>query len=413
MRNRDYRSLWIALFCVNLVNSAQAAIAVVGIPIHSLNQSFSDHQLASLLGIFPVAAGVAALFSGTVSDLMGRRPTLIAGLLVLSSALLLHAVSKDFQTLLVLRAISGLATGALTGLPSTLLSDSLPESRQVQANSRALTGYALGQTLGIPLGIALLEVFSFPQLCSGLGVIALLLTLALRFQLPGHNPSKYFRKDEFKAYCHAALETTRVKRFALLTVSSFFSFAALSLFYSSFALWLIESLALRPSEIAPMHLAGGTLQILVFVFGIRYIQRLRPNLAASFSLMGNSLIFWLAVVAFEWLENAPAALLALTIACVAIRIPSVQYMTNNLGARRQKGLRMSIVQTSNHLGKACGFVAASYLYGQLELPRILLISGAATLLCGVILLYPFRPANARDTNKREMTKKLNVTHSRI
>lgn len=384
MRKEEHSTLWVGLFCVSLLNSTQASIAVVGIPSHGISQNLDDYQLALLLGIFPIAASVAALFSGVLSDLLGRSMTLLSGLLVLGIALSCHVFATDFQTLLLLRGFSGLATGALTGLPSTLLSDAIPAERQITETGKTLSGHAIGQTLGIPTGIALLEFVSFPQLCFGIGLLILCLALVLRSQLPSQNLSKYYRSGELSAYAKGALSTLRDRQFAALAFCSYLSFTALSLFYIALALWLFREAQLRPGEIAPMHLIGGILQVLVLFFVIPRTSEKSPRTTVAFSLLLNSIIF---AGAFFFLKNTTGAslVLALTLGAVALRIPSLQFVVNHHGGTRQKGLRMSLIQTNNHLGKASGYISAGYLSSVLEVHQIVLLCGILTFACSLIL----------------------------
>ncbi|MBK1876957.1 MFS transporter [Pelagicoccus mobilis] len=398
-------TLWASLFCVNLVNSTQAAIALVGVPSHALTENFDDHQLALLLGSFPVAAGISALFSGTLSDLLGRRVTLLTGLLLLSICLLSHALAPDFNALLLLRILGGLATGALTGLPSTLLSDSLPKSEQLKANGKMLSGHALGQSIGIPLGIALLQWLSYLQLCSGLGALTLVLTLAIRYHLPSRNPSAYYQSGTLSSYLKKSLRTLADKRFALLTLSSYLGFTASALFYISLTLWFLEKAKIEPNELAPIHMLGGLLQAIVLISPIRTALNWSPSQTIALSFFINTAIFGVATISPPSLALSGACF-SLTLGAVALRISPLLFAVNNLGPSEHKGLRMSVVQTSNHLGKATGYAVASYLALHLDLHKITLLCGILTLLSGLIFLGPrFREVFAPSTSVHHPSSK--------
>lgn len=376
---RSESNAWKTLFCLSLINSTQSAIAVVGIPAHAKDAGLESLELALLLGIFPVAAGFSAFCAGPISDLLGRRTTLISGLIALGTALAMHAFADSVPFLAALRLATGLATGALTGIPSALLSDNFGKNRQQELTAKMLCGYAIGQTIGIPGGIAILEWISFTHLCSYLGLMALALAPFARYYLPERNPSRFCEREWLAEYLRNALASLRSTSFSALAVSSFLSFTALSLFYVSFALWLFNTAQLRPFQIAPMYLGGGLLQVAVFVFIIPRVSKCRIQNVVAISLAANTLLFAISYPLLQSLALA-ASLFALTLGVVSLRVPGFQFLINNSGDPQQKGLRMSVIQTCNHLGKAAGAVAASASFNHLQMHQIALICGALTLI---------------------------------
>lgn len=378
---------WKTLFFVSMVNSAQAAIAVVGIPSLAAAHKLGDTQLTSLLAALPISAGAASIVSGALSDGLGRKRTLLAGLTILAVALALHPLAVSYPALLALRVATGVGTGILMGLPSSLLSDSFPKNRQQALSGKALCGYAIGQTIGIPLGIGLMEWSSFLWVCLIYGALAAISIPFAYSYLPDSarlpRTSKYGKW--LTNYATKARETMTDKNFALITVSSFLSFTALSAFYVTFALWLFSKTELRPTEIAPMYLAGGAIQVLVFTFVLRSFSKLPPQLTIVISLLVNTLIFSSASPGLQSVGSA-TVLFALTLGAVALRIPGLQYLVNNRGDPAQKGLRLSITQSSSHLGKAFGSILAGSLFPILEVHQIVLCCGVITLFCTLLFL---------------------------
>lgn len=378
---------WKTLFFVSMVNSAQAAIAVVGIPSLAAAHTLSDSQLTALLAALPIAAGAASIVAGALSDGLGRKRTLLAGLTLLACALALHPLAVSYQALLALRVATGAGTGILMGLPSTLLSDSFRKSRQQALSGKALCGYAIGQTIGIPLGIGLMEWSSFLWVCLFYGALAAIsIPFAYSYLPDSPRLSKTHRYGKWlKNYAAKARETMTDKNFALIAVSSFLSFTALSGFYVTFALWLFSKTELRPAEIAPMYLAGGAIQVFVFTFALRSFSKLPPQLTIVISLLLNTLIFSAAYPGMQSVGSA-TVLFALTLGAVSLRIPGLQYLVNNRGDPAQKGLRLSITQSSSHLGKAFGSILAGSLFPILEVHQIVLCCGVITLFCTLLFL---------------------------
>lgn len=379
---------WKTLFTVSLINSAQAAFSVVGIPSFAESASLNSTQLTALLVALPVSAGASALSIGSLSDFFDRKRILQVGLAILGLSLCLHPLADSFVWLLALRICTGLATGMLMGLPSTLLSDRFRKERQQSLNSKTLCGYAIGQTIGIPMGIVLMEWTSFLVVCSIFGALALLCLAITNPLIQQSEPSRTFTDDFLSRYLHDARDTFRDRRFTLIASSSFLSFSALSMFYVTFALWLFDEAQLRPAEIAPMYLAGGILQVLVLTYVVNRLSKFPPLLTVIASLLLNTVLFATAYPAFQQVNYA-AGLFALTLGAVSLRIPSLQFLLNNTGTPSLKGLRMSLNQTSSHLGKALGAFAAGGLYPVWEAHHITLSCGGITLFCTLLFLRSF------------------------
>lgn len=384
---RSESRAWKTLFCVSLINSAQAAIAVVGIPSIAKDFSLSGAQLTSLLAALPISAGVAAALAGPLSDRFGRKNTLLTGLGLLGLSLIPHAIATDYPILLFLRIMTGVATGVLMGLPSTLLSDTFRKDRQLSLSGKTLCGYAIGQTVGIPLGIWLMEWTNFLWVCSVYGLFALACIPFARKNLPVPAVAKTVKKTKqwISDYIAGSKETLKDKDFNLIAAASFLSFTALSTFYVSFALWLFSTAQLRPSEIAPMYLAGGLLQVFVFTTILRRCTKLPPQLTITISLILNTVIFSSVYPGLTDVTSA-TVFFALTLGAVSIRIPGLQYLINNRGDPQQKGLRVSLNQTSSHLGKGFGSILAGSLYPIVGMHHIALTCGVITLICSLLFL---------------------------
>lgn len=103
-------------------------LAASGVPsplyrVYQQRFGFSDGVLTSVFAIYAIALLASLLVIGALSDHIGRRPVLIAGLLLEAVAMVLFLASTDVGWLLAARAVQGLATGALTSTLGAALLD--------------------------------------------------------------------------------------------------------------------------------------------------------------------------------------------------------------------------------------------------------------------------------------------------
>jgi MFS family permease len=84
---------------------------------------FSAGVLTLVFGVYAFALLMTLLVVGALSDHVGRRPVLAAGLLLQAVAMVLFVVADGVGLLLVARVVQGLSTGALTGVLGATLID--------------------------------------------------------------------------------------------------------------------------------------------------------------------------------------------------------------------------------------------------------------------------------------------------
>jgi MFS transporter, DHA1 family, multidrug resistance protein len=101
------------------IDSMLPAIGVIAKDLGAAGDN--DRQL--IIGIYLLGSGLGALFPGTLADRFGRRPVLftcIAGYCLLNLAC---ALVRDFETLIVLRCLTGMFAAGMSVLPSAIIRD--------------------------------------------------------------------------------------------------------------------------------------------------------------------------------------------------------------------------------------------------------------------------------------------------
>ena len=115
-------------------------------PLYVIYQAEWDFSALTLTGVFAVYAVAllsALLVAGSLSDHLGRRPVLLAALVVEIVAMLVFAVAPSVVWLFAARILQGLATGVAMGCISAALLDLQPPERDWQG---ALTGVVAPMT---------------------------------------------------------------------------------------------------------------------------------------------------------------------------------------------------------------------------------------------------------------------------
>ncbi|HSS58964.1 MAG TPA: MFS transporter [Solirubrobacteraceae bacterium] len=109
---------------------------------------FSSITLTSVFAVYAIALLVALLVVGSISDHIGRRPTLVAALALEIVAMAAFAGAQDIGWLFAARTLQGIATGTAMGAISAALIDLQPANRPtlgaLMGAVSPLSGLALG-----------------------------------------------------------------------------------------------------------------------------------------------------------------------------------------------------------------------------------------------------------------------------
>ena len=131
-----------------------------------------------LLGIQGVAAAVAAVMVGLLSDRVGHRRTLITCTVIAGVMSFPHVVAHSVPQLALLRVVFGVAVGGMMPAMNAMVATIVPRHRLGQAYGFTTTASALGWATGPLLGglVAAAVGYRIPFVI--MGVMLLLVALA-------------------------------------------------------------------------------------------------------------------------------------------------------------------------------------------------------------------------------------------
>ncbi|MHA4818717.1 MFS transporter [Streptomyces aculeolatus] len=149
----DARQLRLILVTVSMALMAVLA-SVSGLNVAQTHMAVdfetSQDTVLWIINIYTLALAALLLPLGAIGDRLGRKPTLIAGLLLFGVASVVAAVAPSAEVMLVARVVSGI--GAATIMPITLavITSTFPEEQR---------GKAIGVWTGVAGGGGILGMF--------------------------------------------------------------------------------------------------------------------------------------------------------------------------------------------------------------------------------------------------------------
>lgn len=142
---------------------------------------FSSGLVTLIFAVYCFVLIGALLVFGRLSDAVGRRPVVLAALLVIAFGSLLFALAQGVAWLLAARAVQGLAVGMLSGAATASLAELHPRVDRGAAALAATVALTGGSAVGPLFGATLAEYGPYPLVLPYLANLGLLVPVIAAF----------------------------------------------------------------------------------------------------------------------------------------------------------------------------------------------------------------------------------------
>jgi AAHS family 3-hydroxyphenylpropionic acid transporter len=152
-RTRDLQRFWTIICCVMAAMCEGFDLQAAGVAASGLSAQLhpSPDQLGTFFSASTLGLCIGALVGGRLSDYLGRRPVLIASIILFGCLSILTAVAWDIESLSWARLITGAGLGGAFPNLLALVNES-STARRRQANAALVYG-------GMPFGGAIASLF--------------------------------------------------------------------------------------------------------------------------------------------------------------------------------------------------------------------------------------------------------------
>src|SRR6266853_4467396 len=149
-------SFWVAAAVVAHTLWTSAAPSMT-YPLYASELGLTHTVTTAIFAVFPIVVVAVLIFSGDISDYIGRRSTILIGL---SSSLLgtaLFAVAPSVLWVFVGRVFVGLGVGLCAGSATAAMVEFSPAGQETRAGSITTLAQAIGIALATIVGGALIQ----------------------------------------------------------------------------------------------------------------------------------------------------------------------------------------------------------------------------------------------------------------
>ncbi|MBW8798205.1 MAG: MFS transporter [Streptomyces sp.] len=151
------------LACANVVMMATASAPSPIYPLYRERWGLSVTMLTVIFAVYVVGLLGALLTVGPLSDQLGRRPVLVAALLVAATSTAVFWTADGVVALLIARVVQGIATGTATGALAAGLVELSPKRHPHLGPTTTAVGTSIGMATGAGVVGLLVQSTSRPD----------------------------------------------------------------------------------------------------------------------------------------------------------------------------------------------------------------------------------------------------------
>jgi len=188
--HRSFRVAAIS-FLIIMVDGYDTLMIAFIAPLLTDHWGLQPPEIGRIFATGYVGAILGALGIGTLADRFGRRPALIAALLLAAAATILCAFAETVGTLMLLRFVAGIGLGGALPAVSALTAEHAKPGRRSGTVTLMYLGFPMGAVVGGGLTALLLDhgwrsIFAYAG-CACLVAACLALALPESFRRAGHD----------------------------------------------------------------------------------------------------------------------------------------------------------------------------------------------------------------------------------
>jgi len=167
------------------------AVAMLGIgiispilPLYVETFSASGLAIGIIMGAFSLSRGLLGPFVGRLSDRIGRKRFLLAGLGIFALVSLCYSLAGNVWQLILVRIIQGAASVMVTPIAQGYVGDITPVGKEGRMMNLFYSSMFIGVGLGPLLGGVLTDIWSYHAAFAGMGILSALSLLLVAMTLP-------------------------------------------------------------------------------------------------------------------------------------------------------------------------------------------------------------------------------------
>ena len=377
------RTIVIPLLMILAIAVSEMAtdIYVPSLPYLTRYFSTSEEMIAATLSLNLWGFGIASAFYGPLSDAFGRKPILLWGLAIFSTASLLCGFATNIHWLILFRILQGIGGGVSIVVGSAVIKDTYDGAQCARIMSAMGIAIAVSPAMAPIIGGWVAEHLTWHWVFYIVGVVATLVAFSVLACLPETLQSSARIPFSFMGSVRNYGQLFRSLRFICYAMISALTFAGLWAYISSTPFYFINTLSYTKIEY------GYFQGVLVFAYILGSIANHRLLIKFGIDeLLAHGLFLLilsaggLVFVGYLFPLSAYAFCVAMGINCFAMGIVFPNAVTRALEVFSQmKGISSALLSVLEMIAAGAMIWLTGIVYEGVMLPVTFLILGTSVL----------------------------------
>jgi len=376
------KKIFAVLFFSIFVSVTGVGIVVPLLPVYAYELGASGLYIGLVFGAFSLSRTFFLPYFGRLSDKKGRKPLIVAGLLAYALISIGFILSKNVETLIIIRFIQGISSAMLIPVIQAYVGDITPEGSEGMSMGMFNMSMFFGLSIGPLAGGMINEHFSLNTSFLCMGILAFLGFSLCLFLLP---PTKSERAVSRKKEVVSWKKLLRDKDLAGLFFFRFAYAACVGVVWGFLPVLADSEFHLSSSYIGILVMLG------VFIAGV--MQTPMGYMADRFSkrimiLIGGFIIAF-AILLFNWADGFGDLFIANVLIGIGggIAMPALMAIAVLKGkTTKAMGSVMGIITMAHSSGMLTGSLVAGLMMDMFQL-RHAFSFGALIMILGTGLFF--------------------------
>lgn len=342
------------------VSGTQVVAVAPLLPRIGVQLGVREALLGTIMTADAVLFGLVAFGAGPVSDTVGRRRVLLAGVALLAIALLAHAAVVGYRSLLLVRAAAGVGGGMLSSSTVAYLADAFGRDKRGGANGWLLGAFACSQVIGVPIATILGSIHDFRTPFILLGLLGVATWVMVHMFVA--QPPIALAEGPLRPADLVGRHREMLRRRDVLAAAGVYAlvFGASAFFLVYLPGWLVGSMGAEPRHVALLFCLGGA----GFAAGSLRAVGLARRVGRRRVFVSASMLAGLAIAVTTLVARNVAlacALFAAVMALQAARIGPLEELVASVVSADRRGTLVSLVLSVGQVAFGAGSAAAGFV----------------------------------------------------
>ncbi len=376
------KKIFATLFFALFATVTGVGIVVPLLPVYAHELGASGFFIGMIFGAFSLARTFFLPYFGRLSDLKGRRPLIVSGLLAYTVISFGFIFFKEVNALIVLRFFQGIASAMLMPIIQAYVGDITPAGKEGFSMGLFNMSLFCGLSIGPLLGGVIHDHFSLETSFLCMGGLAFIGFFLCFFLLPPTRSEKYISSGR------SPVEWKKL--FLNRDMASIFLFRFSHILCIGIV-WAFLPLFARIRFSASSSAIGFLIMLGVLVSGALHVPMglLADKLSKRWMVVAGGMIVAGAVFSFEWVQSFWGLVWASIFFGIGggIAVPALMAIAVVKGSQTDSmGSVMAILTLAHSLGMLCGSLIGGLMMDVFQL-RAAFPLGAAIMAVTVAVFF--------------------------